>query len=177
MFLKIRRLGAASITPWNINWYCMEPLPEAAVESVDPELTVGGAPVRRIGPRALTLNYGYLPDQPAWKPNPAYDALKACYTRQRFYLVQRPRQAFSGAQISLALEVWNDTNESLRRALSLVAEPWSCSGRRGDRPRLTRMVIKTSRRRMSLAVPQVRRPEALQARMELVRADGQQVQR
>ena len=120
MFLRMREMGAASITPWNINWYCGEPVPAAAVESVPPECTAGGPAFDRIGSRALTLNYGYVDNAPAFLPNPAYAPLKACYVRRRFYLPHRPRQVFAGATIGFAATLWNDTAEPLFAKLSFA---------------------------------------------------------
>lgn len=111
MFLRLRSLGAASITPWNINWYCLEPIPVRAVENVPEDAVEDGAPIRRIGPRALPFNYGYTDREPAWRENPAYAPLAACYQRRRFFLPRRPRQAFGGDTITLAAELWNDTAE------------------------------------------------------------------
>lgn len=127
MFCKLRSLGAASITPWNMNWYTLEPRPATAMEHIPAELTAGGPALARIGPRALTLNYGYEPHAPAWKPNPAYTPLAACYQRRRFYLRQRPWQGFAGQTLTLPVEVWNDTPVAwrglLRATLTRAARP------------------------------------------------------
>ena len=120
MFLRLRALGAASITPWNINWYCGEPLPAAAVESLPPEVTAGGPSFDRIGPQALTLNHGYAPTEPAFRPNPAYAPIKECHVRRRFFLPHRPRQAFAGAKLRFAATVWNDSPEQCAMQLRLA---------------------------------------------------------
>jgi hypothetical protein len=119
MFLRLRSLGAASITPWNLNWYCLEPVPAEPVENVPSALIEGGAAVQRIGERALTFNYGYLPGEPPYRPNPAYEPLAACYRRRRFFVTRRPRQGFGGERIELAAEVWNDQPQPAE--LTLVA--------------------------------------------------------
>lgn len=111
MFLKLRRLGAASITPWNINWYCGEPGPAQAIEKIPTDCTNGGPQFDRLGARALTINYGYAPQQPAFTPNPAYAPLKACYARRRFYVPRKCRQAFAGDELTLEVAVWNDTDQ------------------------------------------------------------------
>ncbi len=136
MFLELRSLGAASITPWNINWYCLEPIPVGSVEVVPDTLTEGGAPIRRIGARALTLNYGYSPDDPRWRPHPAYASLAECYRRQRFLLRRRPRQGFAGRPVTVEAEVWNDRPESAELVLSLTvtdSRTGGAPGRHADR--------------------------------------------
>lgn len=109
MFLEVRALGAASITPWNVNWYCGEPLPAQAVEAVPAGCTAGGAAIERIGARSLTLNYGFAPEEPAFRPNPAYAPLKSCYARRRCFVPHPPRQCFSGAMLAFDTVTWNDT--------------------------------------------------------------------
>jgi hypothetical protein len=112
MFLKLRALGAASITPWNLNWYSLYPIPVDAVESVPDELTAGGAPLRRIGPRAVTLNYGFTDAFEPWEPNEALAPLQACYRRKRFWVTQRPAEGFVGDSGRVDLEIWNDHHRS-----------------------------------------------------------------
>ncbi|MCP4246212.1 MAG: hypothetical protein GY778_04105 [bacterium] len=119
MFCRLRSLGAASITPWNLNWYCLEPLPVEPAEHVPAELTSGGAAIRRIGPRALTLNYGYLPNEPAWRPNSAYAPLAECYKRRRFFLQRRLRQGFDGQRVEITPEIWNDCDDPFQASLAL----------------------------------------------------------
>lgn len=119
MFLQLRRLGAASITPWNLNWYGLRPGPAEPVEELAPELLAGGPQFERIGSYALTLNYGYRPGAPAWEPNAALAPLARCYRRQRCYVQHLPRQAFAGAGVRLEAWVWNDTPGTLRAELRL----------------------------------------------------------
>lgn len=158
MFLRLRRLGAASITPWNLNWYCLEPLPPAAVERVPAALTAGGAPLRRIGARSLPFNFGYLPGAPAWRPNAAYAPLAACYRRQRCFVPRRPRQGFGGRGLRLDVEVWNDTG----RAADLVLA--ACLRRAGrpthaERRRLTVQACSAARVNLRVKLPAVRAHE------------------
>lgn len=169
MFLQLRRLGAASITPWNLNWYCLEPIPAAAVEDVPAGLTAGGAPIRRIGPRALTLNYGYLSDQPAWRPNPAYEPLAACYRRRRFYLPRRPRQGFAGSRINVRAALWNDTAEAAEVELTLCLKRGDgLVGRAGESLRLEANAAQDAA--LGIELPQVAAAEACVA--ELTLSDG-----
>jgi beta-galactosidase len=116
MFDRLRSLGAASLTPWNLNWYCLFPW-LASAESVPEELTAGGAPLERIGSGALTLNYGYLQNQPAWVPNDALEPLERSYRRRRFWLPTRPWQGFAGQTLRLNALVWNDTNQAVEAEL------------------------------------------------------------
>jgi hypothetical protein len=122
MFLRLRALGAASITPWNLNWYCLEPGPVAAVEEVPEHLTAGGPAFDRIGPRALTLNYGYDGERPACVAHEAIGALAPCYVRQRTLVERLPQQGFAGDVLALTPAVWNDTNAELEGRVELAIE-------------------------------------------------------
>ena len=123
MFLRLRSLGAASITPWNLIWYCLEPIPARDVNGIPASLTQGGALIQRIGARALTLNYGFSPGEPRWQPNPAYEPLATCYRRQRFFIRRRPRQAFGGTLLQLSSEIWNDQDNETAMELVLRLRP------------------------------------------------------
>jgi len=117
MFLRLRRLGAASITPWNIVWYCLEPLPGEAIEPISERVTRGGAAFDRIGPHSLTLNYGFLPQTRRWHPNPAFGPLARCYRRRQVFVRVRPRQGFAGHTITIRPYVFNDAGEVLEARL------------------------------------------------------------
>jgi|GEM_PF-4673838 len=117
MFLRLRQLGAASITPWNIVWYCLEPMPVEAVEPVPERVTRGGAAFDRIGPHSLTLNYGFLPRDRRWRPNPAFGPLARCYARRQVFVRVRPRQGFAGQTITIRPYVFNDAREALEARL------------------------------------------------------------
>ncbi len=122
MFLRLRSLGAASITPWNLNWYALEPIPLQNTEDLPPGVTAGGPTFDRIGQRALTLNYGYDPDAAGWRPNAALEPLALCYRRQRFFLPRRPRQGFGGCALSYVAEIWNDVGRPATLELVFTLE-------------------------------------------------------
>lgn len=160
MFMRLRTLGAASITPWNLNWYCLTPLPgvEALLAGAEPQSSTatgnsppfeGGGrgrveppadesshvmphvPVEppienpvfdRIGDRALTLNYGQLPDAPPWLPNAAYAPLAACYRRRCLFAPRLPRQGFAGTTINISAWVFNDTDAPLTAEVAAAVE-------------------------------------------------------
>ncbi len=119
MFFRLRALGAASITPWNLNWYCLTPGPAEPVEPVPPEATAGGPTFDRIGAYALTLNYGYRPDAPPWEPNAALAPLARCYARRQVFLPHRPRQGFGGRTVRVRGRLWNDTDAPLTGTATL----------------------------------------------------------
>ncbi len=123
MFLELRRLGAASITPWNLNWYCLSPGPSTAVEHFMTPEGVNVAPIQCIGADSLTLNFGYEPDAPRWQPNAALAALTPCYKRQRWFVRHVVRQAFVGDAINLAVTVWNDAAPHLHGRLEWRLSP------------------------------------------------------
>ncbi len=132
MFFRLRALGAASITPWNLNWYCLTPGPPEPVEPVPPEATAGGPTFDRIGPDALTFNYGYRPGAPPWVPNPALAPLARCYVRRQVYLPHRPRQGFAGQTLRVRGHLWNDTDAPLTGAATVRLRPveWTPSDER-----------------------------------------------
>jgi len=172
MFLRLRSLGAAAITPWNVVWYCGTPLPRAAVETVDPQLTAGGQSLDRFGERSLTLNFGFAPDDPAFVPNPGYAAVQACYRRRRFFVPVRPAQAFAASTVDLHVEIWNDLDETLDARLTLTLERGAARLGECELPvQLT--AWGQAQHCLAIAVPALARTEALTARLVLAGArDG-----
>jgi beta-galactosidase len=69
-----RYAGITGISPWNIVWYGMKPLPfDPARESLPPHGTEGPKPVQ-VGRYAATLNPGFEKDLPRWQANAIHDA-------------------------------------------------------------------------------------------------------
>lgn len=126
MFCRLRQMGAASITPWNLNWYCLTPIPEKAIENVPPEVTAGGAPLRRIGDHSITFNYGFQPGE-KFPRSMALEILKKCYCRQRLYVVHCTSEGYAGSKGHLTAEIWNDTNTTLDARLTLQIGPDECA--------------------------------------------------
>lgn len=157
MFMRLRALGAVSITPWNLNWYCLTQLPgvEVLAAEAEPQASTDSLPFAgagrgkveppadeswqampyapvappienlsfdRLGDRALTLNYGQLPDAPPWLPNAAYAPLAACYRRQCLFAPRLPRQGFAGETINIHTWVFNDTGTALTAEVAATVE-------------------------------------------------------
>ncbi|MCB9850722.1 MAG: hypothetical protein H6817_08455 [Phycisphaerales bacterium] len=130
MFLKLRAMGAASITPWNLNWYCLKPTPVTPVEEVSAESTAGGSPLRRIGQYSVTFNYWDSDgSKDVWAANPALEHLAECYKRQRFYLTSKALGGYADNLTSVEALVLNDADATLRGTLHFVLKhpSGSCS--------------------------------------------------
>ena len=89
LITKQRALGASYASVFNIVWYALKPLPLGlADESRAPELTDGiffpdfvegraGMQPERLGPWSSTLNPGYDPELPLYRPWPMFYAIQA----------------------------------------------------------------------------------------------------
>ncbi len=171
MFMRLRQIGAASLTPWNLNWYCLTPLPEEPVAPVPAAATAGGAPLRRIGSHAVTLNYGFTKAEPAFKPNPAYAPLARCYRRRRVLLARRPAQAFAEASLALEFDVFNDRATPFHARVEVTLELAGARHVLGTRT-LTVQPFEVPTERLTVGLPAVIEPEQGTFSVRLLDADS-----
>lgn len=107
-FIQERRKWAALITPFNVVWYALEPLPfkERRLHYTHP----GGPGIKpeRIGPYSSTLNPGVDPDLPAWRPTALYPYIRDSLMPVRFFFNQHDTTFYGGNNLSRTFTVHND---------------------------------------------------------------------
>ncbi|MGE5598199.1 MAG: sugar-binding domain-containing protein, partial [Bacteroidota bacterium] len=110
-FIGERRTWASLITPFNVVWYALEPLPfkERYLAYADP----GGPGVKpeKIGAYTSTLNPGLDPELPAWRPTALHPYLREALRPLRFFFHQHDTTFYGGAEVKRSFTVHNDTPE------------------------------------------------------------------
>lgn len=115
-----RYAGISGISPWNIVWYGMRPLPfDPSRESLplgEPE----GPELRQVGRYAATLNPGFEKDLPRWQANAIHDA--AAQALQPTAALARDYRAhyWSGSTITRNLAVYHPSADG-----ATVTVSWS----------------------------------------------------
>lgn len=171
MFWKLRTLGAASITPWNVNWYSMIPIPSGPIELAPQDVSGPGVKVQRIGSHSLTINYGYDPTVPAWLPNPAFAPIREAYHRQTFYLEHQPYQWFGDTTVTLDAVIFNDRVAPATLELRWSLHVGGATSDRGTVPVALHGHAKTEQA-IRLRVPAVLAPTDATLQVELVSTDS-----
>jgi hypothetical protein len=69
-----RYAGISGISPWNIVWYGMRPLPFDPSRESLPLRESEGPKLAQVGRYAATLNPGFVKDLPRWQANAIHDA-------------------------------------------------------------------------------------------------------
>lgn len=106
------RRWAQQVTPFNVVWYCLEPLPVTRNLSYS-DLELPGVKPERWGPYCTTLNPGYDPSLPFFKPNSLYPYIKELLQPVTFFPNERNCSFFGGEEVQRSFVVFNDiTNDS-----------------------------------------------------------------
>jgi len=101
------RRWAQQVTPFNMVWYSLEPLPVSRNLSYQ-DLETPGVKPERWGPFCTTLNPGYDPSLPSYKPNALYPYLRELLQPVTFFPNERNFSFFGGETISPSFVVFND---------------------------------------------------------------------
>ncbi|MCX7919843.1 MAG: hypothetical protein N3A72_09620 [bacterium] len=106
------REWAELVTPFNIVWYSLEPLPFSGEKISYTQLNTAGPKPERIGPYCATLNPGYDKQLPKWKPNVLYFTLKKLLTPIRVFIKEQEKSYFSDSPVRLNLTIHNDSYDT-----------------------------------------------------------------
>lgn len=101
------RRWAQQVTPFNVVWYALEPLPVSRNLSYQ-DLETPGVKPERWGPYCTTLNPRYDPTLPPYKPNALYPYIKELLQPVTFFPNERNSTFFSGEKIYRSFAVFND---------------------------------------------------------------------
>lgn len=110
MLFPAYRKWAQQITPFNVVWYSLEPLPIQSLPLSYKDLETPGVKPERWGAYCSTLNPGYDPSLPKWKPNALYPYIKELLQPVTFFPNERNSSFFSGEEIKRSFSVFNDTS-------------------------------------------------------------------
>ncbi|MBC7286557.1 MAG: discoidin domain-containing protein, partial [Armatimonadetes bacterium] len=159
------RQWAAYATPFNVQWYGLEPLP-FDLQLKWERLDTPGVKPERIGPYCSGLNAWHDPKLPDFKPNPVYRHVADAFVPVRFFIRERSVSAYAPGTLEWPVAVHNDTMED--RELELR---WAVSfGRRqvGEVRRKVRLRAgKMEIVLMAMRLPAVQQPEIATSAMEL----------
>jgi hypothetical protein len=103
------REWAEQVSPFNIIWYSMDPLPFSGKPIKYSQLDTPGPKPERIGPYTATLNPGYDNHLPKWKPNALYPELKKMLLPIRFFVQERDKSCFANSKIRQTVTIHNDS--------------------------------------------------------------------
>ncbi|MCX7598476.1 MAG: hypothetical protein N2512_06355, partial [Armatimonadetes bacterium] len=166
------RRWAAYTTPFNVQWYGLQPLPMDCRFTYD-RLDTPGVKPERIGPYSTGLNAGRDPKLPPFIPNPVYRHVADAFEPLRFFIVERGVSAYVPDRFVRHVAVHNDTMDDA--ALELR---WNLATR-------TRPLARTSTTlrlaagdwkqvELRLLLPGLDRPTVAESTMELL-ASGRTV--
>lgn len=116
------RKWAAYATPFNLQWYGLQPLP-LDLKFTYQTLNSPGVKPERLGPYCTTLNAGRDPRLPEFVPNPVFEHVRRAFIPVRFFVDQRGCSVCGGRILKRTLTVHNDTLRRVRLRLS-----WRLSG-------------------------------------------------
>ncbi|MBC7329766.1 discoidin domain-containing protein [bacterium] len=159
------RRWAQQITPFNVVWYSLEPLPITRVLSYE-DLQTPGVKPERWGPFCSTLNPGYDPSLPPYKPNSLYPYIKELLQPITFFISERNCSFFSGEKISRTFTIFNDISESSNLELRIEVL-------RGEEKIFSQAIplslapCEFKEIKISFALPQVPKKEAIQMNVAL----------
>lgn len=103
------RRWAQQVTPFNVVWYSLEPLPVSRNLAYG-DLEIPGVKPERWGPYCTTLNPGYDPTVPSYKPNALYPYIKELLQPVTFFPNESNSSFFAGEKISRSFVIFNDIN-------------------------------------------------------------------
>ncbi len=101
------RRWAQQVTPFNMVWYSLQPLPISRLLTYE-DLEAPGVKPERWGPFSTTLNPGYDPTIPPYKPNALYPYIKELLQPITFFQNERHSSFFGGEKVSPSFVVFND---------------------------------------------------------------------
>jgi len=107
--------NVAGITPWNLVWYSLEPLPFGdgkGLDVLEPPAGVDEMPLKRVGGYSATLNPGYDKSLPEWLPNPAYKYIKEAFKPLYVDVRELDNNFYGGTYLARTLVVYNDTSST-----------------------------------------------------------------
>ncbi len=102
------RRWAAYATPFNVQWYGLEPLPIDVKFHYD-RLDTPGMKPERLGSYCTGLNAGRDPKLPAFIPNPVHDHVAEAFHPVEAFVVERGCSVFAGGDFVRHVRVHNDT--------------------------------------------------------------------
>lgn len=101
------RKWAQQVTPFNVVWYSLQPLPISRQLTYQ-DLETPGVKPERWGPFCSTLNPGYDLSCPPYKPHAFYPYIKALLQPLTFFPSERNSTFFGGENIKRSFIVFND---------------------------------------------------------------------
>ncbi len=110
--LQQYRAWADLVTPFNLVWYGLWPLPFDGHLRKYASLSEPGVKPERIGPYSSTLNPGYDPRLPPYLLNPVGKAIRAAFHPQQVFVEERDTAFFASEKVTRTLRVHNDTAHS-----------------------------------------------------------------
>ena len=122
MIWGLREIETASLTPWNIVWYSMYPLPNKRIFLNWKDLDTPGIKPDSINPYSVTLNYGFDKGLPEYEPNPAYEKIKSAYPAIAAHIDENDSRFYSKETVQRTLYIFNDIQEK-----SDITLQWSLS--------------------------------------------------
>ncbi|MBC7327696.1 discoidin domain-containing protein [bacterium] len=115
LFPNYRR-WAQQITPFNVVWYSLEPLPVSGKLTYE-DLETPGVKPERWGAYCTTLNPNYDPTLPPYKPNTLYPYIKELLQPITFFPKERNISFWGGEKITRSFIVFNDVSEDSKLEL------------------------------------------------------------
>ncbi len=116
--LQQYRRWADLVTPFNLVWYGLRPLPLAGKPITYERLDTPGMKPERIGPYSITLNAGYDPALPEWQLNPFGKCIGSSFHHQQVFVEERDTRFYSGEEVERTLRVQNDVAHTANLTLS-----------------------------------------------------------
>ncbi len=110
------RQWAAYATPFNVQWYGLEPLP-FDLKFDWPRLDTPGVKPERIGPFCSGLNAWHDAKLPDFVPNPVYWHVADAFVPVRFFIRDRSVSAYAPGRFVWPVAVHNDTMQDRRLEL------------------------------------------------------------
>lgn len=124
-------------SPFNMVWYSLEPLPFSGETWTYSKYDSPGMKPDRLGPFTSTLNAGFDPKLPKWKPNAYYPYMKDSFIPQRFFFDDRAVRFYAGDRVKRTITIHNDIHRPAEFKLDInVTGP---GGRVHDESRLIKM--------------------------------------
>ncbi|MCD6351558.1 MAG: hypothetical protein J7M26_05520, partial [Armatimonadetes bacterium] len=163
------RKWAAYATPFNLQWYGLQPLPLDLHFSYT-RLDTPGVKPERIGPYCTTLNAGRDPNLPDYVPNPVFKNVERAFRPVRFFVDEKGCSLYGGRTRQRTLSVHNDVLHSSRLTLAWRLELDGRQVAHGTR----RLIMHPGEyRKVSLALPlpAVKRPTPALWKLSLSEGD------
>lgn len=113
-----RKEEVTAVSPFNMANYMMRSMPGEDVRLYWEDMTAPGAKPAVVKKHSLTINNGYLKNEPVYLPNPAFDAVRQSLKKAAVIADQYNTSFFGGTKISRSFSIYNDTESAADVKLS-----------------------------------------------------------